>query len=68
MNKLKLSGTLYFIEDSLILMGVITTETLYHSSYSTLKSEISDLGATKYHYKTLNKLKYCNFISLKLFN
>jgi hypothetical membrane protein len=47
MNKLKLSGMLYFLAGSLALMGIITAEAMYPSGYSTFKNEISDLGSTK---------------------
>ncbi len=47
MNNLKLSGILFFLAGSLTLMGIITAETFYPSGYSTFKSEISDLGATR---------------------
>lgn len=40
MNKLKLSGALYFIAGSLSLMGIITAEDMYPSGYSTFKNEI----------------------------
>jgi hypothetical membrane protein len=47
MNKLKLSGLLLFMAGSIALMGIITAEVFYPSGYTTRKSEISDLGATK---------------------
>ncbi len=47
MNNLKLSGALYFVAGSLVLLGIITAETFYPSGYSTFKNEISDLGATR---------------------
>lgn len=47
MNKLKFSGILFFLAGSLTLMGIITAEAFYPSGYSTFKSEISDLGATR---------------------
>lgn len=47
MNKLKLSGILLFLAGSFALMGIITAEVFYPSGYTTLNSEISDLGATK---------------------
>ena len=47
MNNLKLSGLLLFLAGSFALMGIITAEVLYPSGYTTFKSEISDLGATK---------------------
>jgi hypothetical membrane protein len=47
MNKLKLSGLLLFLAGSIALMGIITAEAFYPSSYTTFHSEISDLGATK---------------------
>ncbi len=47
MNKLKLSGALYFLAGSLALMGIITAEAMYPSGYSTFSNEISDLGSTK---------------------
>jgi hypothetical membrane protein len=47
MNKLKLSGLLLFLAGSIALMGIITAEVFYPSSYTTFHSEISYLGATK---------------------
>ena len=47
MNKLKLSGLLYFFAGAIVLMGMITAEAFYPSGYSTFKNEISDLGATR---------------------
>ena len=47
MNKLKLSGLLYFFAGAIVLMGIITAEAFYPSGYSTFKNEISDLGATR---------------------
>ena len=47
MNKLKLSGLLYFFARAIVLMGIITAEAFYPSGYSTFKNEISDLGATR---------------------
>ena len=47
MNKLKLSGLLYFLAGAIVLMGIITAEAFYPSGYSTFKNEISDLGATR---------------------
>jgi hypothetical membrane protein len=47
MNKLKLSGILYFLAGSIVLMGIITGEAFYPTGYSTFKNEISDLGATR---------------------
>lgn len=47
MNKLKLSGLLFFLAGSLALMGIITAEAFYPSGYSTFKNEVSDLGATR---------------------
>jgi hypothetical membrane protein len=47
MNKLKLSGALYFIAGSLALMGIITAEAFYPAGYTTFNNEISDLGSTK---------------------
>ena len=47
MNKLKLSGLLYFFAGAIVLMGIITAEAFYPSYYSTFKNEISDLGATR---------------------
>lgn len=47
MNQLKLSGVLLFLAGSFALMGIITAEVFYPSGYTTLNSEISDLGATK---------------------
>jgi hypothetical membrane protein len=47
MNKLKISGLLYFFAGSIVLMGIITAEAFYPSGYSTFKNEISDLGATR---------------------
>ncbi|WP_310556941.1 DUF998 domain-containing protein [Flavobacterium sp.] len=46
MNNLKISGALFFLAGSLILMGIITSEAFYPSGYNTANSEISDLGAT----------------------
>ena len=47
MDKLKLSGALYFIAGSLALMGIITAEAFYPAVYTTFNNEISDLGSTK---------------------
>ena len=47
MNKLKLSGLLYFFAGAIVLMAIITAEAFYPSGYSTFKNEISDLGATR---------------------
>lgn len=47
MNQTKLSGALYFLAGSIVLMGIITAEAYYPSGYSTFKNEISDLGATR---------------------
>jgi hypothetical membrane protein len=47
MNKLKLSGLLYFLAGAIVLMGIITAEAFYPPGYSTFKNEISDLGATR---------------------
>lgn len=47
MNKLKISGLLYFLAGAIVLMGIITAEAFYPSGYSTFKNEISDLGATR---------------------
>lgn len=47
MNKLKISGLLYFLAGTIVLMGIITAEAFYPSGYSTFKNEISDLGATR---------------------
>ncbi|WP_103667219.1 DUF998 domain-containing protein [Pseudanabaena sp. BC1403] len=49
MNKLRLSGLLFFLAGSIALMGIITAEALYPSGtgYTTFSSEISDLGATR---------------------
>lgn len=48
MNKLKLSGFLYFFAGAIVLMSIITAEALYPPLvYSTFKNEISDLGATR---------------------
>ncbi len=44
---MKLSGLLYFFAGAIMLMGIITAEAFYPSSYSTFKNEISDLGATR---------------------
>ncbi len=46
MNSLKLSGTLFFLSGSLVLMGIITAEALYPAGYTTTHSQISDLGST----------------------
>jgi hypothetical membrane protein len=47
MNKLKISGLLFFLGGSLVLMGIITAEAMYPPGYTTFKNEISDLGSTK---------------------
>jgi hypothetical membrane protein len=47
MDKLKLSGTLYFVTGSLVLLGIITAEAMYPSGYTTFNNEISDLSATR---------------------
>jgi hypothetical membrane protein len=49
MNKLKLSGLLFFLAGSFALMGIITAEAFYPSGtgYTTFHSEVSDLGATR---------------------
>ncbi len=47
MNKLKLSGSLYFFAGAIVLMGIITAEAFYPSGYGTFKNEISDLGTTR---------------------
>ncbi len=47
MNKLKLSGLLYFLSGAIVLLGIITAEAFYPPGYSTFKNEISDLGATR---------------------
>jgi hypothetical membrane protein len=47
MNKIKLSGLLYFLAGAVVLMGIITAEAFYPSGYTTFKNEISDLGATR---------------------
>lgn len=47
MNKLKLSGLLYFLAGAIVLMGIITAEAFYPIGYSTFNNEISDLGATR---------------------
>jgi hypothetical membrane protein len=47
MNKLMLSGLLYFFAGAIVLMGIITAEAFYPSGYSTFENEISDLGATR---------------------
>ena len=47
MKNLKLSGLLFFLSGSLVLMGVITAEAMYPTAYTTFKNEISDLGATR---------------------
>jgi hypothetical membrane protein len=47
MNKLKLSGLIFFLAGSFVLMGIITAEAMYPTSYTTFKNEISDLGGTK---------------------
>ncbi len=47
MNRLRLSGLLYFAAGAIVLMGIITSEAFYPSGYTTFKNEISDLGATR---------------------
>jgi hypothetical membrane protein len=49
MNKLKLSGLLFFLAGAFALMGIITAEAFYPSGtgYTTFHSEVSDLGATR---------------------
>lgn len=47
MNKLKLSGLLFFLAGAIVLMGIITAEAFYPAGYTTFKNEISDLGATR---------------------
>lgn len=49
MNKLRLSGLLFFLAGSFALMGIITAEAFYPSGtgYTTFHSEVSDLGATR---------------------
>ncbi|TYQ26182.1 DUF998 domain-containing protein [Pseudanabaena sp. UWO311] len=49
MNKLKLSGFLFFLAGAFALMGIITAEAFYPSGtgYTTFHSEVSDLGATR---------------------
>ena len=46
MKNIKFSGTLLFLAGSFILLGIITAEAFYPSGYTTVNSEISDLGAT----------------------
>jgi hypothetical membrane protein len=46
MSILKISGLLFFLGGSLMLMGIITAEAFYPAGYSTTNSEISDLGST----------------------
>ncbi len=46
MNNLKLSGLLFFLAGAIVLMSIITAEALYPAGYTTVKNEISDLGAT----------------------
>ena len=46
-NKLKLSGLLFFLAGAIVLMGIITAEAFYPTGYTTFKNEISDLGATR---------------------
>ena len=41
------SGILFFLAGSVILLGIITAEIFYPAGYSTANSEISDLGATR---------------------
>ncbi len=50
MNKLKLSGLLFFLAVAIVLMGIITAEAFYPAGYTTFKNEISDLGATRQPY------------------
>jgi len=44
---LKISGALLFLAGSVAFMGIITAEAFYPEVYTTFKSEISDLGATR---------------------
>lgn len=44
---LPVSGLLFFLAGSVILMGIITAEIFYPVGYTTADSEISDLGATR---------------------
>lgn len=46
-SPLKTAGLLLFIAGFIILMGIITAESLYPADYATAQSEISDLGATR---------------------
>jgi len=48
-----LSGLLFFLAGSVILMGIITAEIFYPAGYSTATSEISDLGATRPPYSLI---------------
>jgi hypothetical membrane protein len=41
------SGLLFFLAGTVILMGIITAEIFYPAGYSTANSEISDLAATR---------------------
>lgn len=43
----KAAGALLFVAGAVILMGIITAESLYPAAYSTAQNEISDLGATR---------------------
>ncbi len=47
MDNPKISGLLFFLGGSLVLMGIITAEAMYPPDYTTFKNEISDLGSTK---------------------
>ncbi len=42
-----IAGTLLFLSGAVILMGIITSESLYPFAYTTAQNEISDLGATR---------------------
>ena len=44
---LRLGGSLLFVAGAMILMGIITAETLYPVAFSTAANEISDLGGTQ---------------------
>lgn len=45
-NSIAVAGLLLFAAGAIVLMGIITAESLYDATYTTHDNEISDLGAT----------------------
>jgi hypothetical membrane protein len=46
-TELRLAGALLFLAGSIILLGIISAEALYPTTYTTAGNEISDLGGTE---------------------